>query len=399
LSFAPISRLDIANRVVVCDGVGRVPGGLSSLEEIVPRTLWGRRRTIDSPRPAGRWAGRLRRSGSLARQVLLVRVGRRRRQPGAPLLGLPEGGLKQVGTWSAGEPRPGGKLLARIAVRPRRPGTAPFAPPFAPADRSLGAATQAALGTATEAAPAGAIRGGERADGGRAPRPIPLLPGDPSLARRLRFAAVNGCTLASLALGVVAIFLSMHGGVRWAALCLVGCVSFDGLDGALARRLGVSSPFGAQLDSMADMCSFGIAAPVVVYAGLHRSASPALVGAACALVAVCAAIRLARFNVSPKDGRFFSGVPTTTVAAVLGMAMLIGLRPSGVVAVAALAVLALAMVSGFPYAKIGRVAKLPPWLWAAPAIGALLDYRVTFAALVALYLASGPLLWLRHRPR
>jgi CDP-diacylglycerol--serine O-phosphatidyltransferase len=184
-----------------------------------------------------------------------------------------------------------------------------------------------------------------------------------------------------------------------AALCLVCCVSLDGLDGALARRFGVSSPFGAQLDSMADMCSFGIAAPVVVYAGLHGSASPALVGAACALVAACAAIRLARFNVSPKDGRFFCGVPTTTVAAVLGMAMLIGLRPSGAVTVAALAVLALAMVSGFPYAKLGRLAKLPPWLWLAPAVGALLDYRITFAALVALYLASGPLLWLKYRTR
>src|SRR4051812_720604 len=48
------------------------------MEEHVPRTPWRRRRTTDSPRPAGRrWAGRLRRGGSLARQALLVRVGRR----------------------------------------------------------------------------------------------------------------------------------------------------------------------------------------------------------------------------------------------------------------------------------------------------------------------------------
>jgi CDP-diacylglycerol--serine O-phosphatidyltransferase len=218
-------------------------------------------------------------------------------------------------------------------------------------------------------------------------------------ARRIRFVLVNACTLSSLGLGVAAIFLSMHGGIRWAALCLVACVSLDGVDGALARRLGVASPFGAQLDSMADMCSFGIAAPVVVYTGLHGSASAVPVGAACALVAACAAIRLARFNVSPKDGRFFCGVPTTTVAAVLGLAMLIGLRPSGAVSVAALAVLGLAMVSGFPYAKLGRVVKLPPWLWLAPGVGALLDYRITFAVLVALYLASGPVLWLRERSR
>src|SRR6185436_4309339 len=48
------------------------------MEEHVPRTPWRRRRTTDSPRPAGRrWAGRLRRSGTIARQALLVRVGRR----------------------------------------------------------------------------------------------------------------------------------------------------------------------------------------------------------------------------------------------------------------------------------------------------------------------------------
>src|SRR5215207_8784647 len=48
------------------------------MEEHVPRTPWRRRRTTDSPRPAGRrWAGQLRRGGTLARQALLVRVGRR----------------------------------------------------------------------------------------------------------------------------------------------------------------------------------------------------------------------------------------------------------------------------------------------------------------------------------
>src|SRR3982750_4885887 len=53
------------------------------MEEHVPRTPWRRRRTTDSPRPAGRrWAGRLRRGGTIARQALLVRVGRRSRDTG-----------------------------------------------------------------------------------------------------------------------------------------------------------------------------------------------------------------------------------------------------------------------------------------------------------------------------
>jgi CDP-diacylglycerol--serine O-phosphatidyltransferase len=226
---------------------------------------------------------------------------------------------------------------------------------------------------------------------------VPLLPGDPTVGRRLRFGLVQACTIASLMLGMSAIFLSMQGDARWAALCLVGCVTFDGLDGALARRLGVASPFGAQMDSLADMCSFGIAAPVVAYAAIHRTAPGALVAAGCALVAVGAAVRLARFNVSPKDGRFFCGVPTTMAAAVLSLGILIGPRVSGPVAVATLMVLAVAMVSSFPYAKLARIARLPLWLWLPAGVGALLDYRVTFAVMVAAYLLSGPAVWLRTR--
>jgi CDP-diacylglycerol--serine O-phosphatidyltransferase len=307
--------------------------------------------------------------------VLTVRVGRRRSlgTSGTAVMPLPVAGLESLPGQLAG---PAAEPLTRIMA----PG-APTLPPITPL-----AEAHSADATTVDA---------PRDD--RPVGPVPLLPGDPTLARRIRFAAVNACTIASLVLGMSAIFLSMHSGVRWAALCLVGCVTFDGLDGALARKLGVASPFGAQMDSLADMCSFGIAAPVVVYSSVHDAARPALIAGACVLVAACSAIRLARFNVSPKDGRFFCGVPTTMAAAVLGLAVLIGLRPSGTVAVAAIAVLALAMVSGFPYAKLARIVKLPPWLWLAPAIGAFIDYRITFAALVALYLASGPLVWLRQR--
>ncbi len=226
---------------------------------------------------------------------------------------------------------------------------------------------------------------------------IPLLPGDRTLARRVRFALVNGCTLASLGLGLLAIFLAMNGDVRLAAVCLVACVVFDGLDGALARKLGVASPFGAQMDSLADMCSFGLAAPVVVYASLASSVPTAAAAVACALVAGCAAIRLARFNVSPKDGRFFCGVPTTMAAAVLALTVLIDLPVPGSVQLAGVALLAFAMVSSFPYAKLARLLRLPPWLWLVPIVGALIDAPLTFALGVIAYLVSGPLLWLHTR--
>jgi CDP-diacylglycerol--serine O-phosphatidyltransferase len=226
---------------------------------------------------------------------------------------------------------------------------------------------------------------------------IPLLPGDRTLARRAKFAVVNMCSLSSLGLGLLAIFLAMQGDVRVAAICLVVCVAFDGLDGFLARRLGVASPFGAQMDSLADMCSFGLAAPVVVYASLAGTVSTAAAAVACALVAGCAAIRLARFNVSPKDGRFFCGVPTTMAAAVMALTVLIGLPVSGELQVAGVALLAFAMVSSFPYAKLARLVTLPPWLLVVPVVGALVDMRLTFALGVMVYLMSGPLLWLRLR--
>ena len=335
------------------------------MEEYVPRALWRRRRTTDSPGPAGRrWAGRLRRSGPLARagQALRVRVGRRRQPPAGGLVvsdGYPD--LPGYGRELTAGPAP--RTAADVAA------LAPVSPAVGP----TGAAPDAA-GLA-----------------------IPLLPGPRTAARRAKFALVNACTISSLGLGMLAIFLAMHGQVRFAATALIACVVFDGLDGALARRFGVASPFGAQMDSLVDMCSFGLAAPVVVYASLAGSVPAGVAVVACVLVAACAAIRLARFNVSPKDGRFFCGVPTTMAAAVLALTVLIELPLPGGVLLAGVALLAFAMVSSFPYAKLARIAKLPPWLWLLPLAGTLLDARVTFALVVVGYLVSGPLLWLRQR--
>lgn len=226
---------------------------------------------------------------------------------------------------------------------------------------------------------------------------VPLLPGEPSAPRRLRFLVVNACTLANLSLGVLAVLLAMQGDLRAAAVSLIACVAFDGLDGLLARRLGVASPFGSQLDSLADLCAFGVAAPVVVYASLAGTVPPVAAAVVCALVAGCAAIRLARFNISPKDSRYFSGVPTTMAAGVLAVAVLIDLPLPPAVLLGGVAVLAVAMVSSFPYPALARLLRLPPWLWLAPLAGVLVDARVTFVALVGAYVLSGPVLWLHRR--
>ena len=175
----------------------------------------------------------------------------------------------------------------------------------------------------------------------------------------------------------------------------------DGCDGGLARKFNVSSPFGAQLDSLADLSSFGVATGIVVFQWLvSLGASPIAAAPACALIVVCAAIRLARFNVSPKDGTFFWGVPTTMVAAVLALNILVGPNSMPVtLQIAFVAVYALAMVSSFPYVKLGRVLRLPMWVWVVPAISAMISVPGTFVAIVGGYLASGPLLWLYRRGR
>nr|WP_199515889.1 CDP-alcohol phosphatidyltransferase family protein [Nucisporomicrobium flavum] len=298
----------------------------------------------------------MRRGGSLARQALLVRVGRR------------SGDAGRAATATRAEVIYTGTELAPYAGRGRTVATSGSHGPVAMAQPVV-----------------------VEADSGA------LLPGERTVRRRISFAVVNGCTLASLALGLLAIFLAMQGEPRFAAACLIACVAFDGLDGALARRLGVSSPFGAQMDSLADMCSFGLAAPVVVYASLAHTVPTAAAAVACMLVAGCAAIRLARFNVSPKDGKFFAGVPTTMAAAVLAVTVLIGLPLPGIAVLGGVAVLAFAMVSSFPYAKLARIVKLPPWLWLLPIVGALVDARLTFVLIVGTYLVSGPVMWLRTR--
>ncbi|WP_426514893.1 CDP-alcohol phosphatidyltransferase family protein [Dactylosporangium sp. McL0621] len=319
----------------------------------------------------------MRRSGSLARQVLFAgRAGRRGdgNVAGATTLLVPA---------AETDARTGRVRLPRLRMR-RRDGLSRDLTALAPVSPAVELAPPVQLPPQLDDEPQSLA--------------IPLLPGERTVARRIRFALVNACTLSSLMLGLSAIFIAVNqGDVRVAASLLIACVIFDGLDGFLARRLGVASPFGAQMDSLADMCSFGLAAPVVVYAWLNGSAPGWLLVPACALVAAAAAIRLARFNVSPKDGRFFCGVPTTMCAAVLALSTLIAPQMPAALRVSGVVLLGLAMVSSFPYAKLARLVKLPPWLLVLPVVGALVNYRMTFVVVVFAYLVSGPLLWIKHR--
>ena len=115
-----------------------------------------------------------------------------------------------------------------------------------------------------------------------------------------------------------------------AALLVFLAMVFDGLDGAVARLTNQTSAFGAQLDSLCDMVTFGVAPAFLTkllieyHAGADRllPAHPKLYYVAAAIYVLCAAMRLARFNVevsSPaaEDHREFSGLPSPAAAAVV----------------------------------------------------------------------------------
>lgn len=125
----------------------------------------------------------------------------------------------------------------------------------------------------------------------------------------------NVITLLSLFSGMAQIkFALSH---KWEAVvaCVLVSALLDASDGRLARLLNSCSRFGAELDSLVDFASFGIAPAISIYLfSLHELGKVGWVVAV--LFAVCMCLRLARFNTkdiervkTPLSGRFFTGVP------------------------------------------------------------------------------------------
>jgi CDP-diacylglycerol---serine O-phosphatidyltransferase len=122
---------------------------------------------------------------------------------------------------------------------------------------------------------------------------------------------------------------------EWAAYLIFIAMIFDGLDGRLARFTRHTTDFGGQLDSMADVVSFGIAPAILMlqYARVTVQALPDMpfvvtrtIWAIGAVYASCAAIRLARFNVSNQHGEqhhfSFLGMPSPGAAGVVAAMVL-----------------------------------------------------------------------------
>jgi CDP-diacylglycerol--serine O-phosphatidyltransferase len=167
-------------------------------------------------------------------------------------------------------------------------------------------------------------------------------------------------TTGNLFLGFWAIVRTLHGQYAEAAPLIFWAIVLDMLDGRLARMTGTTSEFGAELDSLADVVSFGVAPAVLVYSWGFGSL-PRVGWLVAFLFVVCGALRLARFNVqkSSVDGRYFVGLPIPAAAA--PVAALVNVAPAAVddrlhavLCLSLLIVLAFLMVSTFRYWSFKR---------------------------------------------
>jgi CDP-diacylglycerol--serine O-phosphatidyltransferase len=168
----------------------------------------------------------------------------------------------------------------------------------------------------------------------------------------------SALTLLGLCCGATAIRFALSANWKAAVTAIVLAAIFDVLDGGVARLFGADSEFGAQLDSLADLVSFGIAPAMLVYTWTLHYAGGA--GWAMALIfCVCCAIRLARFMIESHDEDappepFFVGVPTPAAACLILLPMIVSFQfhdpvfANPVLTMAMIAATSLLMVSRVP---------------------------------------------------
>jgi CDP-diacylglycerol--serine O-phosphatidyltransferase len=242
--------------------------------------------------------------------------------------------------------------------------------------------------------------------------------------RRRRFKAIpvrtllpNLITLLALCAGLTAIRLAVENKLEFAMAAIVFAALLDGIDGRIARLLKGTSRFGAELDSLADFVNFGVAPALILYFwGLHELKSAGWIAAL--VFAICAALRLARFNVMIDDptkpawaGNFFTGIPAPAGAITVLLPIylyLLGVS-NGLVTVwltffYTLAI-ALLMVSRLPVFSGKRVGKrvppdlvLPVFVVVVLFFALLISYPWEVLTIGTLaYLGCLPLGWLSYR--
>jgi CDP-diacylglycerol--serine O-phosphatidyltransferase len=219
----------------------------------------------------------------------------------------------------------------------------------------------------------------------------------------------NILTLLALCAGLTSIRFAVH--AKWemavAAILLAGVL--DGLDGRIARLLQGTSKFGAELDSLSDFVSFGVAPAMVLYFWTMQGAG-GLGWAMVLLFAVCCAMRLARFNTMLGEPdlpayayNFFTGVPAPAAAGLVLLPMVMtfqfgpGLFDRPIVVAMFLMGVAFMMVSKIPTFSFKKVRI--PHRWVLPillVVGLATAFLVTepwltLSLLGLVYLSTIPL--------
>ena len=231
---------------------------------------------------------------------------------------------------------------------------------------------------------------------GDRPRKL-AIPGGMSMPIAAGFVIVNSFTGFNLLVGMTALIVASTGNVGLAAWGLLLCVLLDSCDGLLARHWKVTSEFGAQLDSLADMTSFIIASVVLTYYWAQPTTPFPLLLIVCGLYTLAGAFRLARFNASPEDRGFFQGIPSTGGAALLAANYLAAPPPSAYGVITLVGLLAVLMVSTLPYPKLRTLRRCPPWVWLAILVGAFASPQIVVWVVSAGYIGLGPAIWLHRR--
>ncbi|MDR2358875.1 MAG: CDP-alcohol phosphatidyltransferase family protein [Prevotellaceae bacterium] len=149
--------------------------------------------------------------------------------------------------------------------------------------------------------------------------------------KRIVRAVPNTITALNLFTGCIAIVFALRGWTDFAVYCIFAAAVFDFCDGLSARLLKAYSNLGKQLDSLADMVSFGIAPAALLHNKLNMLLSDKITGGFDSglvwelwtffpfIMAVFSALRLAKFNIDTRQNNSFIGLPTPANALLTGV--------------------------------------------------------------------------------
>jgi CDP-diacylglycerol--serine O-phosphatidyltransferase len=231
-----------------------------------------------------------------------------------------------------------------------------------------------------------------------------VKPGEGAVRRFRRGASIlpSLFTTGNLFLGFWAIIRTINGQYVEAAPLLLGAMVLDMLDGRIARLTGTASEFGGELDSLADVISFGVAPALLVYRWGFGSL-PRYGWLVAFLFLMCGTFRLARFNVqrSAVDGRYFVGLPIPAAAAPIAAVVWFLEKPledrsHGTLALVSVMALAFLMVSTLRYQSFKNVdlrrrRNYTNLLGIAIMLGVIaLHPEAVMLAIASLYALSGP---------